>query len=325
MKKFKVMARSALVLFTAGGLLLSGLPASSAAVVSDPGPALQTPAAQLAAALSCSADLASPAKTPVLLVPGTVESADEIYSWGYQRTLAAQGRPVCTLTLPKRATVDFQISAEFVVAAIRYMNLSSGVKISAMGHSQGGMLLTWAVKFWPDLAPRLDDVINIAAPVNGSDIANRVICPGTSCPAVGWQVKTGSQWTKALAARPLPAGLSYTTIGSNNDELVWPSPAATNVVGASNIIVQSICPWRFVGHVSALADNAVNAVVMDALNDPGPAVQKRISTSVCWGSSFAGIDYLGMAKLAITAAAIVDRIVATPWVAAEPPLRDYAR
>ena len=74
-----------------------------------------------------------------------------------------------------------------------------------------------------------------------------------------------------------------------------------------------------------MADNAVNAVVVDALNNPGPAVQKRISTSVCWGSSFAGIDYLGMAKLAITAAAIVDRIVATPWVAAEPPLRDYAR
>lgn len=325
MKKFKVMARSALVLFTAGGLLFSGLPASSAAVVPDPGPALQTPAAQLAAALSCSADLASPAKTPVLLVPGTIENADEMYSWGYQRTLAAQGHPICMLTLPERATVDLQISVEYVVAAIRYMNATSGTRVSAMGHSQGGMLLTWAVKFWPDLAPRLDDVINLSAPVNGLRLVDTVICPGTVCPVVGWQTKTGSQWIKALAAKPLPSGFSYTTVSSNTDELVWPSPGSTNLPGATNIIVQNFCPLRFVGHVSALADNVVNAFVLDALNNPGPAVQSRISKSACWGGTFAGIDYPGMTKLGITAIAIVDKLLTLPLVAAEPPLRDYAR
>ncbi|WP_049758954.1 esterase/lipase family protein [Renibacterium salmoninarum] len=209
MTKIKVFARAVVVSFVAGGLLLTGLPASFAAATPEPGPVLQTPTAQLFSALKCSADLAPPNKTPVLLVPGFGESVNDAYSGGYEKYFRDQGRPLCLLTIPGRGFGDMQVTVEYVVSAIRSMNEKSGEKISAIGHSEGGMLLTWAVKFWPDLATRLDDVINIASPINGTSFTGIIpTCKPnewySSCPPVGFQVSRGSDWTTALAARRLP-------------------------------------------------------------------------------------------------------------------------
>lgn len=291
----------------------------------EAGPALATPTATLAAALKCSDDLATAGKTPILLVPGTIETAAEAYSWGYQRVLRAKGNPVCTVVLPERGTIDMQTTVEYVVFALRKMNSVSGRKVSAIGHSQGGMLLGWAMRFWPDLPSKVDDVISLSSPFHGSDLVNTVLCPGASCPEVAWQIKTGSQWSQAVTRAPLPTGLAFTSIGSHSDELVWPAPIATRMPGATNLMVQDLCWLRPVGHVSILSDAAAYAIVTDALENPGPANLGRVSRVHCLFPMYDGIDLLGMSQLLGTGAAIVEKLLTTPYVSAEPALRAYAR
>lgn len=155
----------------------------SPAAAAEPGPALQTPTATLQQAVSCTADLAGAATTPVLLVHGTYIDSAESWGWGYQRVLAAQGYPVCTVELPQRATIDMQTSVEYVVHAIRHANEVSGRRVAVIGHSQGAILPVWALRFWPDLAARVDDMIGLAGPMDGAGFANDQCALGT-CPDV---------------------------------------------------------------------------------------------------------------------------------------------
>jgi len=311
--------RSALAAVLAGVALLATPTAAHAG-----SPPLEAPAEALQAALRCSPDLASAAGTPVLLVPGTFTTAEEAYSWGYQRVLRATGRPVCTVDLPERATMDLQISAEYVVYAIRSMVTAGGRRIDVIGHSQGGMLATWALRFWSDLPSKVDDLVTLGSPLAGTTFVDTVLCPGEQCPDIGWQMKPGSHWIGALNRHPLPETVSVTTIGTHNDELVWPAPTATGFAGATNLMVQQLCPSRPVGHLGLLWDAATYALVTDALDHDGTADLDRISHSACWQTTYPGIDYLAMSQLLITVGVFVDKLLTLPRTVAEPPLRDYA-
>jgi hypothetical protein len=62
----------------------------------------------------------------VLLVPGTTLTAEENFSWNDERAFRSAGRPYCTVTLPHHAMSDIQVSAEYVVAAIRRCTSAAG-------------------------------------------------------------------------------------------------------------------------------------------------------------------------------------------------------
>ena len=135
--------RSLLVL--AALLLAALLPATAAA---KPRP-LSVPAKQLHAAFACDTSLKGAAKTPVLLVPGTGEDPD-FFDWNYEPALQQLGIPFCRVTLPEHGTGDIQVAAEYVVSAIRRMHARTGHRIAVIGHSQGGMVPRWGLRFWPD-------------------------------------------------------------------------------------------------------------------------------------------------------------------------------
>src|SRR3954452_10745244 len=113
-------------------------------------PPPSTPASTLAAALACSPGVAAGGPAPVLLVPGTTLTPRENWSWNYERLFDAQGTPYCTLTLPDHAMSDIQVSAEYVVSALRSMPATTGGRIVYLGFSQRGMIGRWALKYWPD-------------------------------------------------------------------------------------------------------------------------------------------------------------------------------
>ena len=259
----------------------------------------------------------------MLLVHGTFTNPEETWSWGYQRVLRAAGHPVCTVTLPHRAEIDLQISVEYVVHAIRTAHSRSSKEIAVVGHSQGGVLIPWALRFWPDLVGMVDDAIALAGPQQGTDLGT-VLCVAGRCPDVVWQMRTGSNWTTALGSGPIPGAVSFSSIGSYLDELVFPAPRATTFPGATNVIVQDACPLRPVDHALMLSDAAVHALVMDAIDHPGPVRPERVARSVCALADYPGLDPLGRTQLLNTAIALASAFGTLPYTAHEPPLRDYA-
>jgi hypothetical protein len=289
------------------------------------GPALKTPAATLDAALSCSSDLATSTKTPILLVPGTVMTGDVAYSWGYQKVLREQGHPVCIVALPGGGAQDMQITVEYVVNAVRSMSNTSGKEISLLGHSQGGLLPAWAVRFWPDLASRIDDVVSLDSPYGGTRLVDKV-CGNIPCPGLAWQIMPASDWSRSLRRFPIPAGISYTSIGTSNTDLIWPSPDATTLPGATNVTLQEVCPGRFAGHLDMLSDPAAHALAMDALNHAGTASVARVDTSVCSRSAFEGADAARGKMLVGLLEDTIDALFANEdlLLANEPPIREYA-
>jgi hypothetical protein len=325
--------RTALMsLLALSALGLVPIASSSTAVAASPvvfdapsGPALKTPAATLAAALSCSPDLATSSRTPILLVPGTVSTGAVAYGWGYQKVLRDQGYPVCMVALPGGGLQDMQTTVEYVVHAVRSMSDVSGKEISVLGHSQGGLLPAWAVRFWPDLASRIDDVVSLDAPYGGTRLADYA-CGVIDCPALAWQVTRGSDWSRALRRFPVPAGISYTSIGSSNTDLVFPSPDATLLPGATNMVLQQVCPGRFVGHLDILSDAAAYALAMDALTHAGAASVSRVDTAVCGRTSFEGADASKGRLLVGLLADLLDAMFANDelLIPAEPPVREYA-
>ncbi|MGH3738420.1 MAG: discoidin domain-containing protein [Micromonosporaceae bacterium] len=315
-------------LFVAGTTLaLAGgaaVAASTPAYAADPGPPLRTPASTLQANLACSSDLATPAKTPILLVTGTIESARQSWSWGYQKVLREQRYPVCVIKdLPNDGTIDAQTTVEHVVHAIRYMRATSGRKISTIGHSQGGMQIGWALRHWPDLPGYVDDAIALDSPFGGTRWAD-VICGIDYCPAFAWQASRGSNWVKAMRRYPIPHG-SFTSIGAGKGtDLVVPSPDTSYLPGAKNLVVQQVCANRTVSHLQMLSDAPVYALVMDALTHAGPADVARTGTASCARKDFAGVDQDAKISLLDLIDDVLYAIFDAPWVGQEPPLRDYA-
>ena len=156
------------VLLLVAALALPGTAHAAYAPLDRPGPPLEVSAAAVDAATRCSPGIANAGRAPVLLSPGTGATADENFSWNYMRSLTARGIPWCGLSMPDHAQNDIQVAGEYLVHAIRRIHRLSGRRVAVMGHSQGGMSMRWALRFWPDTRAMVDDVIGFAGSNHGT-------------------------------------------------------------------------------------------------------------------------------------------------------------
>lgn len=259
---------------------ISGAGVATAAADDPPGPVLMTEPELLGAALSCPGGLRGD-KSPVLLVPGAGGDPVSVFAAGLEPVLSAKGYPTCLPSLPGAGFADFQLQAEYVVAAVREMAAQSGRSVRLVGASSGGMLLRWAIKWWPDLRSLVDDVIGIAPSNRGFDLA-APLCSGI-CPPATRQLKSDSKSLKALnAGDQTPGRLPYSVISSATDGNV--SPPFTVLNGDRNdnqTQIQAICPGREVDHGHLSFDAVATALVRDALLHDGPARSRRIPVGVC--------------------------------------------
>jgi hypothetical protein len=301
-------------------------------------PKLDVPAAKLRAGLHCQKSVTNARRTPVLLVTGTGVDGHEAWPDGVQRSLTAAGRPSCYVDFPQHTTADIQVSVQYLVAAIRATARRAGRPIAMFGVSQGGLLPRWALTYWPSLRRLVTDVVAVAGTQHGTTIFEGLTgACGTSCAftAAGWQQAAGSKLEKALARYPdeSPGPTAWTTVRSLDDEVVQPtsgpSPASA-LRGASNIVIQAVCPGRVVSHIGTGVDSVSYAVLADALAHRGPASAKRLPGSVCARPFAPGLDETA------TRAAIAHLYdIALPRtlsgadggkvLSAEPPVRAYAR
>lgn len=302
------------------------------AATDAPGPALQVPPAELAASLVCTPDLDGSKVEPVLLIPGTTLTPDDEFSWSWEPALKRLGRPSCSVELPGHAMGDIQTAAEYVVSAIRTMRERSGRRVQILGHSQGGMLGRWALRFWPDLRPMVDDLIGLAPSNHGTILAPAVCAVG--CAPAFWQQRTDARFVAALnSGVETFAGVDYTVAYTALDEVVIPnqdeqngsSPLRTGDGRIANLQVQDVCPLHVADHLTlGTSDPVAYAIAVDALTHDGPAVRSRIDPAVCAQALQPGVDPAAFpANFSRVLGSVADQVLTYPKIAAEPPLRCY--
>ncbi|WP_370247185.1 esterase/lipase family protein [Nocardioides sp.] len=265
------------------------------------------------------------ARGVVLLVPGTGSRPDEAFSWGYQRALTAEGYATCTVSLAKDGLASFTRAAVRVRRAIRVTAALAGRRISVIGHSQGGALPVWAVKYWPAAAAVVDDVVSLAGPFGGTQLGNE-LCLLNRCSPLAWQLRQGSRTVAALRRAPLPARVSVTSLAGPYDEIVRPQPQASELPGAVNIVLNQVCPADPSEHGLILGDPVGWALTLDALTHPGPGDPARIDPATCQQAFIPHGDPAGSPVFVQSILRFALGLAnPTGWVDAEPALPRYAR
>ncbi|MDQ3758390.1 MAG: lipase family protein [Actinomycetota bacterium] len=288
------------------------------------GPNLRAPEAELRAALDCPDGLEQPSSGVVLLVHGTFTNEYESWSGGYLKALPKRGYDVCTVRLPRRALGDIQRTSEYVVFSIRRLAARADTKVDVIGHSQGTLQPRWALRWWDDVRLKVDDYISLAGPHHGAQSANE-LCKVARCAPSVWQQRRGSNFLAALnRGNETPRGPSYTSIFSRDDELVIPH-STSRLSGASNILVQDLCPVRYVSHAGMLWDAVTYWLVVDALENRGPARADRVG-NVCGSTFIPGASPPPPPANPVQYGLDAFETWATNWRARdEPPLARYAR
>jgi pimeloyl-ACP methyl ester carboxylesterase len=323
--------RALAVAIVAGELAVPGTASAiTYAPVDQPGPALSVPQSALDASLQCNGDPTT-GPTPVLLVHGTGSNPHDNFSWNWVRALDDLGTSWCTVALPGNGMDDIQVGAEHVVNAIRTMHTAAGRRISIIGHSQGGMIPRWALRFWPDTRAMVDDQIGLA-PSNHGTATAQFTCLPDCAPAI-WQQRDDSEFIKALNSHQETfAGISYTAIYTHTDAIVTPnldetgsSSLRTGDGQIENVAIQEVCPSDVSEHLAVgILSNTAYELAVDALTHPGPANPSRLDpTNVCLNPLMPALPPTFATDSATAATNLLTTILTYPHVPSEPALKCY--
>ncbi|CAF0846663.1 unnamed protein product [Adineta steineri] len=255
-----------------------------------PGPPYSVPLTNLSEHFKCYPG-ENHRKRWVLFLPGSTEEVKELYSWNWMRILNDKGWPFCTLQLPEKGLGDLQIAAEYIVYAVRKMykkttkekkeGIRRKTRINIIGHSLGGALPRFALRFWPDIRYMVYHLIAFGATNHGTSMAD-IACDVFRCPVSVTQQRINSSFLCALNSyqETFPS-IKYTNILSKFDEIVRPvNSSEINEKGVANIYIQDICPLRiFSEHLGAgIYDYCGYFLTMNALRSKS---LKNISSEDC--------------------------------------------
>lgn len=233
--------------------------------------------AALAAGIVVPASAAGAAtRDPVVLVAGTGSPGFAMEPLAYR--LRQDGYDVSIFELPTLGTQDINLSAKALATFVDQVLASEGVaRVDLVGHSQGGLVSRDYVKNYGG-ASKVDSHITLGAPHQGTAIANLVNffanCIGViACE----QMSIGSSFLNSLNAGDDTIGsVRYTTIRTLQDELVRPVDNAKMYDGTVNVLIQSKCWARVVGHVGLILDGTAYSAVRQALEG------KTAISPNCW-------------------------------------------
>jgi triacylglycerol lipase len=256
---------------TFAALVVAAVPAR-AATGAPPGIADLLPATPPPGAndWSCRPTAAHPA--PVVLVHGTFEGAFD--NWlAVSPQIKAAGYCVFALDYGNRGTGDIPTSAGQLTRFVDAVLAATGARrVSLVGHSQGGMMPRWYIKF-DGGAGKVDDLVGLAPSNHGTTNPGALITGATFCPAC-LQQRAGSSFLRTLnAPDETPGTVSYTVVETSHDEVVTPFTSAFLAAGpnTTNILLQDRCPADPVDHTQIHDDPVVLRWTLQALGRPGPA------------------------------------------------------
>lgn len=215
---------------------------------------------------------AAAAKQPVIVVNGLIG-----ISVAYEplaARLRADGYPTYIYELPNLGTGDIAASAQGLAAFVRQVRAGSGsATVTLLGHSEGGLVSRYYLKFLGG-TDSVHRYISLGTPQYGTYVANLVafFSLGSCVGIVACQQMTiGSDFLNRLnSGDDTPGSVSYATIRTLQDELVRPVGNAAVQDGATNVLLQGLCPLRVTGHLGLIFDGAVYSIVRNLLAG-GPA------------------------------------------------------
>ena len=247
--------------------------------IDQPGPSYTVPRRNLSDHFKCYSGK-NHQKRWILFLPSSTEEVYELYSWNGMQIMSEKQWPYCTLQLPEKGLGDLQIAAEYVVYAIRKIfkkaiqekkkGIRRKTRINITGHSLGGVLPRFSLRFWPDIRHMVYHLIGFG-PTNHGTIMADAACSIVACPIAVTQQRINSSFLCALNSyeETFP-GIEYTNSLSKSDELVRPLKSAEiNRKNAKNLYVQDFSPLRiFSEHLGVgIYDYCGYYLTMNALGD----------------------------------------------------------
>lgn len=224
-------------------------------------------------------------------------------------------KKVCVIDIPDTGQTqydddDLARTAEYVARAVHQeASTSAGSKVNIIAHEAGGLSARWAMRFWPQIRSKVDDVVLIGTPNHGS--VDAMYDADTTPTPSSQQSRADSAFIEALNS-PISTGgdetpggsVSYTNIASANDRIsvgdgVRDSrESAWHLSGARNIRVQNTCNTATIRR-PAVRDHAwVWEAVRDALLNSGMTSTTRVTDATCASSA----DADGSASVGTTVA-----------------------
>jgi triacylglycerol esterase/lipase EstA (alpha/beta hydrolase family) len=208
---------------------------------------------------------------PVVLVHGTFENMTA--SWpAVAPALTRLGYCVFALDYGNSATGDIPTSAGQLQTFVdKVLSATGAAKVSIVGHSQGGMMPRYLIKFLGH-ADSVDDLVGLS-PSNHGTTTPTASAVGPFCVACTQQIAGSDFLTHLNAGDQTPPPVAYTVIETRNDEVVTPYdseflPANERV---TNVLLQDACPADPVEHVGVQYDGVAIQWMLNALGRPGPA------------------------------------------------------
>lgn len=279
------------------GAFTFGAASSSAALpviynVSAAAPALLNPQAPPPGANDWNCKPSSAHPNPVVLVHGT--TANMGLNWATLSPLL-KNNGYCVYAFNYGAT-DLSFGFVYALGSVansagelstfvnKVLSSTKAKKVDIVGHSQGGMMPNYYLKFLGG-APKVDKLVGLAPSNHGTDaggmlrLANQMsaIFPGISALIYGalnahapglTDQKFDSPFMQKMATKPdTVSGVKYTVISSKYDEVVTPYTSqflsGSNV---TNIKIQDKCWLDYTDHVAIAFDHVALREVLNALD-----------------------------------------------------------
>lgn len=204
---------------------------------------------------------------PVVIVNGTFGPA--FFYEPLAERLRHDDHEVFIFELTNLGTGDIAATAQDLSAFVADVRARTGAeKVDLVGHSQGGLVARQYVKYLGGDST-VDSLVSLGTPHYGTAVANIAdFFGGGDCLGVVAceQMAVGSAFVNALNDGDDTIGaVRYTNLYTSLDELVRPVENATLQDGATNVLVQSQCPYRVVAHVGLALDGTVYSGIHDAL------------------------------------------------------------
>ena len=234
---------------------------------------------------------------PVVLVHGTL--ANEAFSWqALSPMLANDGYCVYAFNYGQNGSTlghffgltDIAASAGELSAFVDRVRTSTGAaKVDLVGHSQGGMMPRYYLKYLGGaakvaklvgLAPSNHGttVLGLNALLNNLQIAGVPVTSLIGCISCTQQIVPSAFLNTLNAGGDTVPGVRYTVIESKYDEVVTPYTSAF-LTGANvrNILLQDHCFIDYTEHIGIIYDPVALQYVMNALGADDPNFQARCS------------------------------------------------